>query len=1019
MKPVRLEVRGFTAFRDSAVVDFDDRQLFVITGPTGAGKSSLLDAIIWALFGQVPRVGTATRQLVTHGEKSMAVRFDFTAHGGRYRVSRHAPGSVGARLELLSDAGKWVPLADRSREVTAQVTQLLGLDYQTFTRTIVLPQGAFDAFLRGDERDRRAILTRLLGLDTYEEAGRAARSRARSAHEIGGNLRQQLERLTLATPDTLAALERERDQLDARLAGIEERRERLTAVAELARAAAEAHRSLDVAHEAESAAVSALRDAEQAVAEAEQELDATERRRSHVDEEARRLGYHAESHERLRVLVSLVERRDEASGAAEEASATLDQAEAATERTRAVADERRAGAAAASETLAAASAALSAIAGRARECERRLDAEAAAAEQARAHAEQEAVEQEQRAQTLETLARQVETLAGEHSVVERAATQARSAEDDTADALAAATAALEQAEALASARREALDEARVHGAADALRRDLKLGDPCPVCGEPIEQLPMPAASNLDQAVEAAAEAERALDGARAERERRVALAAKATATVEHAERALAGVLQRRSALDGELVEAGVERGEVPTSVERARQGATFARSRAAEQQQSAAEARRAERGLSLLLATVPDLPESPDGGGTSAEVVTGDGEDDSVATVLRDTLGHHVAVASASQSSAQSAREAGEELRVVQAAAERARAEQGRAAKDLAAAEQRLASVAPDGDSGAEQARRQLEEMDGRAARARELEHALREAEAHRAASAARRDERRNDCARAQESALRRGAETAAAEERERTAATALAHIWSDVAGAELIGAEAAEQEMPGAQKLAEMLATIEREGQDASQALGAVRERLDRARLEAEEAARMREQVAELERAAAVAGALEQELHGDRFIAYIQREALQMLATDASLRLLQLTNDRYRLAIDGNEFMVIDRLNGEERRSVKTLSGGETFLASLALSLALSERLPELAGTGGAVSLESLFIDEGFGSLDSQSLDVAIEGLETLVGRAGEGRMVGVISHVPELAERLQDRVEVVKTDRTSLVLN
>ena len=1019
MKPVRLEVRGFTAFRDSAVVDFDRRQLFVITGPTGAGKSSLLDAMIWALFGQVPRVGAATRQLVTHGEKSMAVRFDFTARGERYRVSRHAPGSVGARLERLSDAGEWVPLADRSREVTAQVTRLLGLDYQTFTRTIVLPQGAFDAFLRGDERDRRAILTRLLGLDTYEEAGRAARTRARSAHEIGDNLLQQLERLTLARPDTLAALERERDQLDARLVAIEERRERLRAVADLARAAGESRRSLDAAREAESVAASALCDAEQAVAEAQRELDAAERRRSHVDEDARRLGYDAESHERLRALVSLVERRDEAGATAAEASAALEQAEAATERARDLADERKAGAAAASEALAAASAALSAIAGHARECERRLDAAAAAAEQARARAEQEAVEHEQRAQTLEALARRVETLAGEHSVAERAAQQSRTAESDATDALAAAAAGLERAEAMASARREALDEALVQDSADALRRALKPGEPCPVCGEPVEQLPMPADSNLDQAVEAAAESERALDEARAERERRGVLAATATATVEHAERALDDVLARQSALDGEIAEAGVERGEVPTSVERARQGAACARSAAAAQQESAAEARRVERELGLLLATVPDLAVGPERGGALAEVSTGDRHEAGVAAVLRDALAHHVAVTAASQSSAESAREAGEALRIVEAAAEQARAEQGRAANDLAAAERRLASVAPDGAACAEQACRLLEEMDGRAARARELDHAVREAEAQRAASAARRDERGNDCVRAQELARRRGAETAAAEERARMAATVVSELWSDVAGVGLSGGEPIAPETPAAERLAEMLASTEREGQEASQALGAVRERLDRARREAEEAARMREQVAELERAAAVAGALERELHGDRFIAYIQREALQVLAADASLRLLQLTNDRYRLAIDGNEFMVIDRLNGEERRSVKTLSGGETFLASLALSLALSERLPELAGTGGAVSLESLFLDEGFGSLDSQSLDVAIESLETLAGPSGEGRMVGVISHLPELAERLQDRVEVVKTDRTSLVLN
>ena len=78
---------------------------------------------------------------------------------------------------------------------------------------------------------------------------------------------------------------------------------------------------------------------------------------------------------------------------------------------------------------------------------------------------------------------------------------------------------------------------------------------------------------------------------------------------------------------------------------------------------------------------------------------------------------------------------------------------------------------------------------------------------------------------------------------------------------------------------------------------------------------------------------------------------------------------------------------------------------------------MPELAGTGGAVSLESLFLDEGFGSLDAQSLDVAIEGLEALADPSIEGRMVGVISHVPQLAERLDDRIEVLVGEETSVV--
>jgi exonuclease SbcC len=187
---------------------------------------------------------------------------------------------------------------------------------------------------------------------------------------------------------------------------------------------------------------------------------------------------------------------------------------------------------------------------------------------------------------------------------------------------------------------------------------------------------------------------------------------------------------------------------------------------------------------------------------------------------------------------------------------------------------------------------------------------------------------------------------------------------------------------------------------------LASVRTLLAQAEREAAEARRMRAEITAHRDRAALAGALEQELRGNRFIAYVQREAMAVLAQDAAARLEQLTAGRYRLIADDGEFTIVDQFNGDEQRSVRTLSGGETFLASLALALALSERLPELAGTGAAVSLESLFLDEGFGALDAESLDLAVQGLETL---AGGRRMIGVISHVPELAERLPDRIQVV----------
>ena len=114
-------------------------------------------------------------------------------------------------------------------------------------------------------------------------------------------------------------------------------------------------------------------------------------------------------------------------------------------------------------------------------------------------------------------------------------------------------------------------------------------------------------------------------------------------------------------------------------------------------------------------------------------------------------------------------------------------------------------------------------------------------------------------------------------------------------------------------------------------------------------------------------------------------------------------------------DFFVVDAWNGDSIRSVRTLSGGETFLASLALALALAESLAELGAESRATdALESLFLDEGFGTLDSDTLDVVVGALDTL---HGGDRMVGIVTHVRELAERLPARLEVGRAGTTATV--
>jgi exonuclease SbcC len=171
-----------------------------------------------------------------------------------------------------------------------------------------------------------------------------------------------------------------------------------------------------------------------------------------------------------------------------------------------------------------------------------------------------------------------------------------------------------------------------------------------------------------------------------------------------------------------------------------------------------------------------------------------------------------------------------------------------------------------------------------------------------------------------------------------------------------------------------------------------------------------------QLEAEAAIAGALAQHLKADQFIGYVLEEALGVLADDGTIHLRELSAGRYSLSCRGQEFFVIDHWNADGERSVKTLSGGESFLASLALAISLAERLATLSAQGRAgEALESLFLDEGFGTLDRESLDAVVQALDALHGGR---RMVGIVTHIAELADRLPARVQVARTGSSSTVV-
>lgn len=1004
MRPVRLELRGFTAFRNETVVNFEGRQLFAITGPTGAGKSSLLDAITWALYGRVPRVGVQTNQLLSHGATAMAVRFDFRVRGDTYRVSRQRGKTMAARFEREVAPDQWHLLADRATEVGTEVERVIGLDYETFTKTVLLPQGAFDAFLRGDPGQRRDILSGLLGLSVYEQMRESAQARVVGARSRAEDQRAQAERLADATPEAIAAIDAQRQAIAARMTTVRQQRERLSALVTLEREASERTRDAAAAQQAASNAAQAETSARETLTAAEQALESATQALVRIGTERAALAYDAERHTALKQQAEQLVQRAQARADLERLEAAAVVAQQACEQARAAAEAATAGAKTARAALTKATKArdtartgLASSAGVAlatvallRETQARLDGERVAAERG-------ASEAEQRVSLIEALTKQASEvraeLEGADSEVQRTTAAAAQAEAERVASDAAQTAASTRRDEAVAARTLAGRES----AAAEMRRGLAIGDPCPVCGESITSLAEHDAPDLDAADAAVREAETVLQAARAARETRMQAATAAHAHLETARGRLASVQARLDAVEAECASAGVALATIGKAHTEATKQVATARTAVAEITTRATSNGERERGLALLLASV--LSEVQPDAGAEAD----DGK--KLEATLQAAISKHATAATAAGEAERAASTADEATRAATTEATHAEERAASAATAEAEARARLEALGAGDAADGEALLAALEAADVQAKRDAELDQEARAAESTRAGEASRLDERRTALAAANADVSARGVASSVAAEAARVAAEAYAVQWrklNDVTTA------------PDAEQLARWGERVGRDEVAVSTEHALAEQRLEQARAHAVEAEQLRVEAAAHERTFAVAQGLEQDLRRNNFIAYVQREAMQVLATEAAERMEHLSRGRYRMRADGDEFVVIDRLNGDEQRSVKTLSGGETFLASLALALALAERLPSLAGHGSALSLESLFLDEGFGTLDADALDVAIEALELL---ASENRMIGVISHVPLIAERLPDRIEVQRVGASSTV--
>jgi len=1097
MRPVLLEMTGFGSFREPTTVDFAQADFFALVGPTGAGKSTVIDAMVFALYGSVPRwddrrmVALALAPTVNRG----VVRLVFDVGVHRYvaaRELRRSTTGVGirnGRLERLTDPTRLGTGDDETELIAADsrmngaVEQLLGLSFDNFCSCVVLPQGEFAEFLHARPSDRQKILTRLLGVTVYETIGQSANTEAAVAKQRAVSLDEQISRLTAFTPAA-------EDEANQRVQRLDDLRDQVTALlAELADAGAAVENAeravrrlgdeqaglsmlvapadLAVLSEHLTAARTAEEEAEHNLVVAERSDDAAraalqaapargpleQARRDHAERAglARRLP-EAES-DRAEAAKALSATTADYSTATRELSAARDAAEAATSSVTA-AETRVVTLRAESVKLGE----LSTPAGVAElsSSEKSVLTTLAATRQALTDAE-----------TMEADARRELDAAPSRSPLEQAKhDHAELAKflalepeltrriGEAEQQLAAAHTAVEEAQQAVVRARTARDEAARTDAAAALRPHLVVGLPCPVCEHPVEGLPEP----LDQALLAGADkdladAEESLrlatrhDTAAVAAERRaVGALESAAASANDLRQVLTGILADEKSVDAELSRLDgltVALRNAGTGLRQARAAYEAADKNSTDLQKRLTVSRTSLNGARDPL--VPLGAPAVDGLDLAEAWQTLEAWAATEAATRGDLL--KLAIDKARQA------EQASEAKSTALARFQAEADRADAAKvSVARADQETALVL-----------RQLHE------RMSELDALLADAPADEAAAAelTRIDRLEAETKTAHEEvqasrAARDSATTALDQLRAdeqtawhdlRTARDRLVPLgappvrqesllaaWTDLVGwagqaararqAEKAIAEgslaAAERHLNESQgALADRLSQAEvvvPRGRPVEETVGAaVAAALERARADARHIQTQRTHLAELVTGKAAAEAdhdvahmLAGLLRSNEFPRWLVASALDILVRDASASLAELSGGQFDLIHEDGEFLVIDHTNADLPRPVKTLSGGETFQASLALALALSAQMATLAAAGSA-RLDSIFLDEGFGTLDETTLDTVANTLENL---ASEGdRMVGVITHVSTLADRVPVRFRVSRDQYGSRV--
>ncbi|GAB3525902.1 AAA family ATPase [Arthrobacter monumenti] len=1007
MRISRLEIQAFGPFANREVIDFDQlssQGLFLLNGPTGAGKTSVLDAICFALYGTVPGARQDGKRLRSDHADAVTVPevvCKFSASGRTFEVTRspawQRPSSRAAKgttpeqaktlLRELVD-GEWVEKSSRNDEAGQEITDLLGMTAKQFTRVVMLPQGEFAAFLRSDAKDRQELLQQLFGTERFKSVEQQLLADAAAAKDQLSRAESGVELILHKAGDEAAkypapeAVEVDGDgttgELDerARLAGWVQQ------IAGFAQAAA------DQSAQARARAAAARTEHQELSGRLARfdKLTAARRAREDLAGQAElhadRIGYR-----RLHRAAELLQSR--LSSAEEAVSAHTKCAELSADRRRSLLGHPSCagiltspggenGQTLSVELLSESERALNgqlavleALVPEERDLQEKQDRlvrlegeETAALDKAErmrlrgAELDPEIAAAKLRFDECRALAATVEQAKAEEQRARAVVAAIRSCavKQEQEQQLSAEYRQLQDGYLGAKSRWLELLRKRLEHAAGELAASLQDDAPCPVCGS--TEHPKP--SELRAAARNAGEDE---ENARQEQET-AELRAKEAETRWRSVQQEAAVLESQGGgLD--LADAG---------------------SQAAQATASAEAAAEAERQQAIAAKTLSALEEEARTVAQSGQELT------AAAAELRmemksiragiQTLEEKLTLARGSHGSLQERVEDFRGLGQQMAGCLQAlRAEENAAIQMEKLSTELTDAIAGSAFQSADEARTALLPADDAA----DLEAAIDayESEQHRVR------------------ALFEDAEVVRAVEEETAAETVpdesqvtqqLEIVHSCTESSE----EAAlEQRMLEASLL--QLNTLQSKLDEALTAVEPVREHCG-----------LLSGLADLARGSGENG------YKMTLNAYVLAARLEQVALCATERLATMTSGRYSLVYDdsraargaksGLGLQVVDEWTGHQR-DTSTLSGGESFMASLALALGLADVVQH---ESGGVDIETLFVDEGFGSLDEDALEQVMDALEGL--RDG-GRVVGLVSHVPEMKLRIPAQLQVLKS--------